>query len=136
MNVYLYLLVSDFYPEDWADNDSLLLVEAEMESSSDEMEISLDELSFMTTVLVNSIEPESAMENLRSWWSVNATGEFSVELLATDESQLDQSRFLEFKKLKAGEWSLKTNFVAFLRNSKKAYGEAKKIICESELCIQ
>lgn len=126
-------MVTEEYPRELADDDSLILIHDEEQDV--ERDISMDELNFMTTLVVNSIEPELVLEQFKEWWDDNAGGRIELELLTMDIRNLNTDRAEYVKNMEQNEWSIKNCFIAYPLNSPSAYKVAREIVVESELAI-
>ena len=136
MQIQLYLLTVERYPEAFTEEDSVLLVETGAESQDMDNPIPLDDLWFMTTLLVNASEAEPAVSEFREWWGSQVGGHVSLELLAEHPTQLSRSRAESLAEIERGAWSFRTSFMAFAEKCDEARVAARKFICEAELSIQ
>ena len=133
MQIQLFLLLADKYPEAYIDEKSSLLLDTGLEVSEPDSVPPTEELRFMTSLLIKSSEAEPALGEFRAWWSENAGGEVTFEHIASDAAQLAPSRAEALDEMEQGGWSFKSNFVIFSGKSRDAQDEARQLICDSEL---
>jgi hypothetical protein len=130
--MHYFLLIADKCPSHLADDEFLLMRDEEQDLD----DIKIDELSFMTTLVINSIEPEPILKEFKEWWNDNVGGNVALELLTTDINTLNSERAAYVQSLEPGEWSIKNSYVAYPSVSHQAYESAREIVVASEFSIQ
>jgi len=131
----LFLIEVDNFPEAIADPDSLLLIQDEDESEQ-ETEITLENLSFMSTVAMKSDTPENTLSNIQDWWKSEIGDTPKLELLTDSVESLQDHKIEQLRSLETGSWSLNTSFIAFSKVSEDARLGAINLVKESELKVQ
>lgn len=133
MQIQLFLLLANKYPEAYIDEEASLLLETGLEISESNSVTPTGELRFMTTLLIKSPEAEPALSEFKAWWSEHAGGEVTFEHMASDVTQLAPSRAEALDEMVPGGWSFKSNFVIFCAKSRDAQDEARQLISDCEL---
>ena len=127
-----YLLKTNHFPSEFADGDSVILIQDE----NNDAEANVEDLVFMTTFVVNAKNDQKVLEEFSTWWQQNTEGEYELELLTEDVEHLNEERKEFVGSLSENEWSLKDSFVAYGRNDFESFNCAKEIILESEFKVQ
>ena len=127
-----YLLKTNIFPNEFADGESVILIQDEENDS----EVEVNDLVFMTTLVVNAIDDRKALEEFTAWWQQNAEGEYELELLTEEIEHLNKERKEFVGSLNENEWSLKDAFMAYEKNDIESFNYAKEIILESEFKVQ
>ncbi len=127
-----YLLKTNHFPSEFADGDSVILIQDE----NNDAEANVEDLVFMTTFVVNAKNDQKVLEEFSTWWQQNTEGEYELELLTEDVEHLNEERKEFVGSLSENEWSLKDSFVAYGRNDFESFNYAKEIILESEFKVQ
>lgn len=125
-----FIFITDKFPEEFVDDESSILLETGFKSKSDDDEIPLVELRFMTTVVVKSSKPEKVIEEFRRWWPENSDGEMILDLIATKITQLESGRVEVFQNMDDDSWSMKSGVVVYKASSQEAEDEARGFIKE------
>jgi hypothetical protein len=133
MQIHFFLLLAENCPVNYADEESMILLDTGLESLDADSQIPYKELGFMTTLLIKSQESEPALSQFKAWWEENAGGELTLQLLATEAERLAPSRVEALDEMDLGGWSFNSSFVAFSAKSGEAQDEARQIICDCEL---
>jgi hypothetical protein len=127
-----YLLKTNNFPSEFADGDSVILIQDE----NNDAEVNVEDLVFMTTLVVNARNDQKALEEFSTWWQQNTEGEYELELLTEEVEHLNEERKEFVGSLSENEWSLKDSFMAYGRNDLESFNYAKEIILESEFRVQ
>lgn len=127
-----YLLRTNIFPNEFADGDSVILIQDE----ESDPEVDVNDLVFMTTLVVNAIEDQKVLQEFAAWWQQNAEGEYELELLTEELEHLNEERKEFVGSLRQNEWSLKDVFMAYEKSDIESFNYAKEIIIESELIVQ
>ena len=135
MTPIIYIFEASSIPEEFNDDESVILLDKGFEGRDDDSPISIDEVSFLTTIAVLSRTPEAVLDGFVEWWKERCDGDIRFQLLTSDASQLQASRAKELKGLTEDGWSIKANFVAICNESEEARNDAIDIIRESELKV-
>ncbi len=133
MNISLYQIETDEYPDGIADPDAMLLVHSEENPPED---LDVNELNFLTTLGVKSDSPEDVVSHFKNWWGDNVGTSLKVALIASESGQLQEFRKNEIDDIEENTWLLKASFVAYQHKWEDAYSSAVKLIKESELNLQ
>ncbi|BFM13383.1 hypothetical protein R50072_35360 [Simiduia litorea] len=135
MTPIIYIFEASSIPEEFNDDESIILLDKGFEGRDDDSPISIDEVSFLTTIAVLSKTPEAVLDGFVEWWKEKCDGGIRFQILTSDASQIQESRAKELKRLTEDGWSIKANFVAICTESEEARNDAIEIIRESELKV-
>lgn len=135
MTPIIYIFEASSIPEEFNDDESVILLDKGFEGRDDESPISIDEVSFLTTIAVLSRTPEAVLDGFVEWWKERCAADVRFQLLTSDVSQIQESRVKELEGLTEDGWSIKANFVAICTESDEARNDAIYIIRESELKV-
>ena len=135
MTQIIYIFEASSISEEFNDDESVILLDKGFEGRDDDSPISIDEVSFLTTIAVLSKSPEAVLDGFVEWWKERCDGDISFQMLTSDVSQIQESRVKELKGLTEDGWSIKANFVAICTESEEARNDAVDIIRESELKV-
>ena len=109
----LYIFETSSVPEEFNDQENVILLDKGFEGRDEESPISIDEIHFMTTIAVLSNRSEVVLDAFADWWKEKCGGDFRFQQLSSELEQLQDFRVQELKNLEEDEWSFKANFVAY-----------------------
>jgi len=135
MNPILYIFETDSIPEEFNTPENVILLDEGFEGRDDKNPISIDEITFMTSLAILSDRPNIVINAFTDWWKEKCDSLMQFSKLTSDKSQLQEFRAKELEQLEVDGWSIRANFVAYCAISKQAREDAIEIIRESELKI-
>lgn len=109
MNIHLYLVISERRPDLSEEGEDILVLSEELDPEG----VPVEALKFMTTLLINTPEPDSVLDDFKAWWAEIGGGEAQLELLAAEESGLAPDRVASGRELDEHSWSVQASFVAY-----------------------
>jgi hypothetical protein len=130
MKVYLYLVVSDSYPERICGGEEIILIRDEAEMKT---ELGLDDLGFVSTLGIRSNVSDEVLNEFLDWWGETVGISVKTKKLTSEPSSIQDYRLLEIESLGENEWTLKSTFLAYPKDSSASYERAIEFIKESEL---
>ncbi|ACR13910.1 hypothetical protein TERTU_4465 [Teredinibacter turnerae T7901] len=135
MTPIIYIFEASSIPEEFNDDESVILLDRGFEGRDDDSPISIDEVSFLTTIAVLSRTPEVVLDSFEKYWKEKCDGDIHFHVLTSDMNQIQESRANELNGLTEDGWSIKANFIAICTESDEARNDAINIIRESELKV-
>ncbi len=133
MKVSLYLITTNIFPEQICGGEELLLIKGENEDIGDP---NIDELGFASTLGIHSDTPWQVLTKFKDWWNENVKIPIQIEHLTSETELLQDYRLTEISSLDENEWTMKSNFIAYPKNSSVSYERVIEFIEESELRLK
>lgn len=127
-----YFIYSSFISESYLSEESILFFDHREDV---EEPTPIDELEFMTSVLVWGNDQSQLLSEFASWWCKEMGCEPIIDPCEYDFYELSLDRQSNFDQIEVGMWSFNSCFLAFRRGSPKGQSLARDFLMESELVI-